>query len=122
MSTGEVFLLPGFAVLLAIRWHTCDTPRFCTAFAMLLLMLLAFCRARIAHLRAQGADSRRVPAAAHHGTGCKAADRRAIDVEFNAFGHFGRMFLSQTGSDAVVASRRACVAGRDARLMLFVSI
>jgi hypothetical protein len=52
--------------------------------------------------------------------GCKAADRRAIDIEFYAFGHFGRMFLSQTGSDAVVASRRSCVEGRDARLMLFV--
>lgn len=76
--------------------------------------------AHAAHLRAQGTDSRRVAAAAYHASGCKAADRRAIDIEFYAFGHFGRMFPSQTGSDAVVASRRSCVEGRDARLMLFV--
>lgn len=74
----------------------------------------------LADFGAKAADGNRMVAASGHRRRGKLADRRTVDVQRDALGHHLHVLLSQAGSSAVVACRRASVASFDTRGISFM--
>lgn len=79
-----------------------------------LVVLLAFLGAHVAHVGAGFTYIGGELAAASHVTSGKTADLRAIDVELDATRQHFHVVLPQASGRAVIAFRRAGVAGIDA--------
>ena len=78
-------------------------------------MLRAFVGAGLADHRAQGAERRRMRAAARHQADREPAYLGTVDVERNAARHRPRIGLAQAGGGAAVAGIGAVLASVDAR-------
>lgn len=87
---------------------------------MRMLMFLAFGCARVAQSRATRANCLDLLAASRHRCGSEAAQRGAIQVEFDAVNKLADLGLFKTRGRAMIASGRASVAGRDACLVLLM--